>query len=229
MSSMPLLSAAPANRLVHSSSTWPRSIGQLLERHLAGADLRQIEQVVDDLQQDLRRRANRLREVRLRRRQRRARQELRHADHAVHRRAQLVAHAIEEVALRARRFGELPIALRRARACAAALRPRGARAPRPSRGIFCRWRRTRCPTNASDRERIERVGQRRRPRRGIAVDRQAQRRLAPHRIGVGRAHFEHVIAGVEIRQRDAALRAEIDPVVGQAASCGTRAGCASAS
>ena len=73
---------------------------QRLERHFARADLRQIQQVVDDLQQDLRRRADRLREMRLRRRQRRARQQLRHADHAVHRRAQLVAHAIEEVALR---------------------------------------------------------------------------------------------------------------------------------
>ncbi len=48
------------------------------------------------------------------------------------------------------------------------------------------------------------------------MDRQPQRRLAPHRIGVRRAHLEHVVAGIEIRQRDAALRAEIDPVVGQA-------------
>ena len=38
-------------------------------------------------------------------------EQLGHADDAVHRRAQLVAHAIEEVALRARRFGELPVAL----------------------------------------------------------------------------------------------------------------------
>ncbi len=49
--------------------------------------------------------------MRLRRRQHRARQQLRHADDAVHRRAQLVAHAIEEVALGARRLGELPVAL----------------------------------------------------------------------------------------------------------------------
>ena len=38
-------------------------------------------------------------------------QQLRHADDAIHRRAQLVAHALEEVALRLRRFGQLPVAL----------------------------------------------------------------------------------------------------------------------
>ena len=111
ISSMPLSSAAPANRLVHSSSTCAEIDRQRFERDLAGADLRQVEQVVDDLQQDLRRGANGLGEMRLRRRQRRARQQLGHADDAVHRRAQLVAHAIEEVALRLRRLGELAVAL----------------------------------------------------------------------------------------------------------------------
>jgi hypothetical protein len=85
--------------------------GQLLQRHFAGANLRQIQQVVHDLQQDLRRGTNGPGEMDLSCRLRGPRQQLGHAHDAVHGRAQLMAHTIEEIALRSRRFGELPIAL----------------------------------------------------------------------------------------------------------------------
>ena len=49
--------------------------------------------------------------MRLRRRQRRARQKLRHSDYAVHRRAQLVTHAVEEIAFRAGCLLELVVAV----------------------------------------------------------------------------------------------------------------------
>ena len=85
--------------------------GQILERDLADVDLRQVQQVVDDLQQHARRGTDGLGEARLGRGERRAGEELRHADHAVHGRAQLVAHAIEEVALRPHGLRELAVAL----------------------------------------------------------------------------------------------------------------------
>ncbi len=122
--------------------------GQLFERDLAGADLREIEQVVHDLQQDLRRRANRLRQMRLRRRQRRARQA---APSCRPRRSS--ACAARGSCDRGSRSSRAPLrragdCFPRARACAAALRPRGARAPEPSRGTSAGGGWIRCPTNA---------------------------------------------------------------------------------
>jgi len=153
--------------------------------------------------------------MRLRRRQRRARQKLRHADHAVHRRAQLVTHAIEEVALRLCGFGELPVAFTKL-ACAQlhfGLEPRASLDHLlellPVAVISLRG-------EPEQRERVDRIGERRSPGCRIAVDRELQRRRAPDGIRVRRAHLEHVIAGIQVRQRDAALAAEIDPVVGQA-------------
>ncbi len=67
---------------------------------LAGFDLREVEDVVDDPEQRRGARADGLRELALRRLQRRVEQQLRHADHAVHRRADLVTHVGEEVRLR---------------------------------------------------------------------------------------------------------------------------------
>jgi hypothetical protein len=46
------------------------------------------------------------------------------------------------------------------------------------------------------------------------VNGQAQRRIAPHRIRVGGAHFEQMVAGIQIGERDPALRAQVDPLVG---------------
>src|ERR1700731_730750 len=52
---------------------------QLLQLDLPGADLRQIEQVVDDVQQNLGRRADRLSQSHRRGRERRAHEQFRHA------------------------------------------------------------------------------------------------------------------------------------------------------
>ncbi len=188
---------------------------QRLEPDLPRADFRKIEQVVDDLQEHLRRRADRLREVRLRRRKRGAGEKLGHADDAVHRRAQLVTHAVEEVALGLHGLGELLV--RRLQLARAQLHLGFEALP----GL-CHF--TKLLPVAMDplrdqreqREGTDRVGDGRGPRRGIAMDGQAQRRRAPHGIGIGRADFEQVVAGIEIGERDAALRAEIDPVFGQA-------------
>src|ERR1700694_108995 len=53
------------------------------------------------------------------------------------------------------------------------------------------------------------------PRGRIAVDGEPQRRIAPDRIGVRRPHLEHMIAGLEIGERNAALRAQVEPAIGQ--------------
>ena len=63
-----------------------------LDLQLAGLDLREIEDVVDDAEQDRRAGADGLREFPLLGLQRRVEQQLRHADHAVHRRADLMCH-----------------------------------------------------------------------------------------------------------------------------------------
>ena len=77
-----------------------------LEAQLAGFDLREVENVVDDREQRVRRALDRRRETALARIELRIEQQFRHAEHAVHRRADLVRHAREEFALRAARgFG----------------------------------------------------------------------------------------------------------------------------
>ena len=88
-----------------------------IERQLARLDLREVEHVVDHRQQRIRRSPQRRQILALLRRQRRVERELRHAEHAVHRRADLVAHVREELALRAARLlrarlGELQRGLR---------------------------------------------------------------------------------------------------------------------
>ena len=70
-----------------------------IELQLAGLDLREVENVVDDRQQPVAARADHLDPLTLRARQRRIQQQRGHADHAVHRRADLVAHAGEKRAL----------------------------------------------------------------------------------------------------------------------------------
>ena len=101
----------------------------------------------------------------------------------------------------------------RVRSCTSA--SRRSRAATISRSLR-RWSWTRRATKREQRERVQRVGPGRCPRCGVAMDRELERRLAPHRVGVRRAHLEHVIAWIEIRQRDAALRADVDPIVGEA-------------
>ena len=70
-----------------------------LERQLAGLDLREVEDVVDDRQQVLGRAADGVGELALLVAERRVEQQVGHADDAVHRRADLVAHRREEAAL----------------------------------------------------------------------------------------------------------------------------------
>ena len=104
-----------------SSMISRRPNSMVLQLELAGLDLREIEDVVDDLQQSLGRARDGLRQPPLARRQLRSLQELRHSHHAVHRRADFVAHAREEFALGAarpfrrlfcgRRFGDRPLEL----------------------------------------------------------------------------------------------------------------------
>ncbi len=42
------------------------------------------------------------------------------------------------------------------------------------------------------------------------------RLLAPHRTRIRRAHFENVVARIQVGERDASLRAEVDPLIRQA-------------
>ena len=70
-----------------------------LQLHAAGLDFGEIEDVVDDREQRLAALGEREREVALLSVERRGKEEIRHADHAVHGRADLVAHVGEEGAL----------------------------------------------------------------------------------------------------------------------------------
>ncbi len=72
-----------------------------LEVELARLDLRDVEDVVDDAQEQLARLTRHRGVVPLPRVELGEQEQLGHAEHAVHRRAQLVAHAGEELALRA--------------------------------------------------------------------------------------------------------------------------------
>jgi hypothetical protein len=71
----------------------------VLEFQASGFDLREVEDLVDHREQHLARTADRLAEFTLLRRQRRVEQQFGRADHAVHRRADLVAHRGHEVGL----------------------------------------------------------------------------------------------------------------------------------
>ena len=73
--------------------------GHALDLQVSGFDLREVEDVVDHREQVLGRSAHGLRVVVLLGRQRRVQQQARHADHAVERRADLVAHVGEKLAL----------------------------------------------------------------------------------------------------------------------------------
>jgi len=84
---------------------------QRLEFDLAGVDLGQVEQIIDDLQQYLRRGADRLGQARLGRGECRAREQFRHADDAIHRCAQFMAHARKKITLGLRRLRKLAVAL----------------------------------------------------------------------------------------------------------------------
>src|SRR6185436_17651473 len=82
-----------------------------IELQPARLDLREIEHVVDDRQQRIGRAMNGLGEATLGGIEARIEQQRRHAQHAVHRRAQLVTHACNEVALRTTEDLQLLIAL----------------------------------------------------------------------------------------------------------------------
>ena len=82
---------------------------RLLEVEPAGLDLRVVEDVVDHVEQRVTARPDDLGELALLVRQLGAEEQVRHPDHAVHRRPDLVAHRRQEGALRLRRrLGLLP-------------------------------------------------------------------------------------------------------------------------
>jgi hypothetical protein len=93
--------------LVAACSQQPHSVlddvaeieGRAVERQLAGLDLRGIEDVVDEGQQRLARLLHRAEVLQLFAGERRPERQLGHADDRVHRRANLVAHVGEELAL----------------------------------------------------------------------------------------------------------------------------------
>ncbi len=74
-------------------------IGQV-ERHLASLDLGKIEDVVDDLQKGIRGLFDQRKVFALLRRKRSVHHQFRHADDAVHRCADLMAHVSQELTLR---------------------------------------------------------------------------------------------------------------------------------
>ena len=89
------------DRLLHGLAQVER---HPLERQLPRLDLREVENVVDERQQRLGRVLHRPQVLALLRGQLRPERQLRHADDAVHRRADLMAHVRQELALGGRRL-----------------------------------------------------------------------------------------------------------------------------
>ena len=98
-----LVGPQPAISFTASSTVVAQAERAAIEHHPAGLDLRHVEDVVEDLQQRLGRLVGGLDELALRRRQPGLQRQRGHADHRVHRRADLVAHVGEELALGERR------------------------------------------------------------------------------------------------------------------------------
>jgi hypothetical protein len=102
---MPFAIAWPASSAA-TSSTIARVAQGLLQAHCAGLNFGEVENVVDDHEQRLPARVDRLRIAPLLIAQRRVEQQCGHADDAIHRRPDFVAHRRQEVRLGAvRRFG----------------------------------------------------------------------------------------------------------------------------
>jgi hypothetical protein len=89
-------------RAEHLAHRAPQVEVHLLEVDAAGLDLREVQDVVDDLEQRAPRLVDHLGVLALLGRERRVEQQPRHPDHAVHRRADLVAHVGHELRLEPR-------------------------------------------------------------------------------------------------------------------------------
>ena len=110
-----LRSALARNSAITASASACSDIGASVEVQLAGLDLRMIEHVVEDRHQRRARRRRRSHQTPLLGVERRMAQQVERAQHAVHRRADLVAHRREELRLRhVGRLGRLLGALQRA-------------------------------------------------------------------------------------------------------------------
>ena len=191
----------------------------VLELELAGLDLRQVEDVVDDRQQRVARRADHPRVAALLLGQLGVEQQLGHPDHAVHRRADLVAHVGQELRLQLRSPRAPRRGRRRARRRAGALDEEADR--RADGGqqlaqllvgllelVAVELHRAEAAVAGHDRQ-ADRAGQpgrgdRRRARRGGA----RHQRLGPHRLaGVRHAHRQVLERELADRRQLAVVRA----------------------
>ncbi len=168
----------------------------VVERELAGLDARDVEAVVDEPEQELARLMDRLRVAALALVERGRKQELAHAEHAGHRRADLVTHRREEVRFR---LGELL----------------GALAPRfgeRERMTALDAQAVRIEQRKRDADQHERIAEERgRARPGRRCDRDGDRReRIPGAVGVRCAHLQRIGAGRELRIGALAAR-RVDP------------------
>ncbi len=125
-----------------------------------------------------------------------------------------MAHAIEEIALRLHRFRELAVAF--GEFPGAQLDFRLETLPRADDALELEPLQAHAIGERGERgERVGDAGPPRLPRGRLAMDGQPQRRAAPDRIGIRRPHLEHMIAGFQIGERNAALRAQVEPAIGQ--------------
>ena len=125
--SRPLAPACAATRSSEPSTQSRTENGSVLELELAGLDLGEVEDVVDDDEQGVAAGADRLGEVALLGRQVGVEQQPGHPDHGVHRRADLVRHGREERRL-GLRWPPRPRARARDQVALALARPAAARA-----------------------------------------------------------------------------------------------------
>ncbi len=175
----------------------------ILQFQPAGFDAREVERIVDHAQHHLARRLDRFGVAALLRVERRAQQQLGHAEHAGHRRADLVAHRGEEIGFRrARRLGETALLFGEGERVPAH-QPRAVVAQHP-------------PGEQQQDERVAGIGPPRRPRRCGLVE--AQRRdLAPHTARIRRAQLQLMMSCGQLRVFAFIAVAGVDPIAVDAA------------
>ena len=214
INSMPLASAAPANSVALSSSMRSRSRGSdsisTLPACIFDRSRRSLTICSRICAED------RMVWVSLAcvERERGSPQQFRHSDDAVHRRSQLVTHARQEIALGLRSLRQLPIALDqlvRSRRDLGLQSLFGADDAQDLGAVR--------PNPVDDEEEqgesVDRVGPRRAPGRGISVDGQPQRRIAPDRIRIGGADLEQMVARIQVGERHPVLCTQVDPSIGE--------------
>ena len=173
-------------------------------------ELRQVEDVIDDAEQRVGGALDAFGEAPLRGVEARVEQQVGHAEHAVHGRAQLVAHARDEVALGARQHLQLRVAL--LQLVGALLHGLFQVTAVATRMLAAHVQASPQVTHEQQhRRRVQGARRGRVPRRRRDVQRHLELLAAPGAVGIRGPHPQQVVAGVEVGVGGAMQRTGIDP------------------